>query len=229
MKWAVRIIIAVVLGAVINVGVAWGCALWSGWSLTQEWDDLDALPLTMRSLIRDEWLPAVDPEPGVNFGVFGAKYNGFGVNNDEVMITRYTYFGHSVRNHVIWHITAGWPVRTLACSSLPYEKDLEERESDSISPSAFLRPVIREGVFSWKKVPLKLPLTPLWNGAAVNTAFYAAVFLLLIWGPSTLRRVIRVRAGRCTACGYDRRGLAAASAPCPECGAADATPINARV
>lgn len=46
----------------------------------------------------------------------------------------------------------------------------------------------------------------------------AALVSLAFWWPE-VRGVLRRRAGRCAACGYDRRGLGA-GALCPECGAA---------
>ena len=62
-----------------------------------------------------------------------------------------------------------------------------------------------------------LPLGPIWPGFAANTLFYAAILWLLIPGPFVLRRVIRVRGGRCGACGYDLKG-AEHDRACPECG-----------
>jgi hypothetical protein len=45
---------------------------------------------------------------------------------------------------------------------------------------------------------------------------FASALLILFALPFTIRR-LRRRAGRCTTCGYDRRGLTP-DAPCPECG-----------
>jgi hypothetical protein len=68
-----------------------------------------------------------------------------------------------------------------------------------------------------------LPFDPIWPGFAVNTLFYAIILWLLIPGPFVLRRLIRVRRGRCPKCGYDLRGQppevgAASGKGCPECG-----------
>jgi hypothetical protein len=65
-----------------------------------------------------------------------------------------------------------------------------------------------------------LPLAIIWPGFAINTIFYAIVLWLLIPGPFVLRRLIRVKRGRCPKCGYDLRGQPAevGAAGCPECG-----------
>jgi hypothetical protein len=62
-----------------------------------------------------------------------------------------------------------------------------------------------------------LPLFPLWPGFALNTIFYAALAWILWQIPLALRRHRRRRAGRCTRCNYDLKGLPPGS-PCPECG-----------
>jgi hypothetical protein len=62
----------------------------------------------------------------------------------------------------------------------------------------------------------KLAFGPMWPGFAINTLFYAIILWLLIPGPFVLRRVIRLRRGRCPKCGYDLRGKH--DAGCSECG-----------
>ena len=62
-----------------------------------------------------------------------------------------------------------------------------------------------------------LPFWPIWPGFAVNTLFYAIILWLLIPGPFVLRRHIRRKRGRCPKCGYDLRGQLP-GAGCPECG-----------
>ncbi len=59
-----------------------------------------------------------------------------------------------------------------------------------------------------------VPINPAWPGFAVNTLFYAVVLWLLICGPFALRRFVRVKHGRCPACAYPR----GESDACSECG-----------
>ena len=61
-----------------------------------------------------------------------------------------------------------------------------------------------------------LPIRLIWPGFAINTIFYAAILWLLTLGPFTARRMIRRKRGHCIKCGYDLRGDV--SSGCPECG-----------
>jgi hypothetical protein len=83
------------------------------------------------------------------------------------------------------------------------------------NPSVVLR---RDGIVIMSD-GRRLPTRVIWPGFLADTAFYAAVLAALILVPRRLRRHLRRRAGRCTRCGYDRRGIDAAT-PCPECGVA---------
>ena len=60
-----------------------------------------------------------------------------------------------------------------------------------------------------------LPWHPIWPGFAINTIFYAGL-LWLPFAPRVLRRYVRRRCGRCLKCGYDLRGDLKEG--CPECG-----------
>lgn len=86
-----------------------------------------------------------------------------------------------------------------------------------------------EGLSGGARIPRTFPGTPndglVWLfpwgvrfwGLAANLAFW----MLIVGTPPGIRVGIsaaRRRAGRCTACGYDRRGIP--DGPCPECGAA---------
>ena len=99
----------------------------------------------------------------------------------------------------IWDYSAGWP-----CRSLYYYWD-----SDTSSHSHAWQ--IRESPNE-----RYLPLAPIWPGIVINTLFYAVFMWLLLTGPLVLRRTIRHKRGLCVKCAYDLRG--ADHLQCPECG-----------
>ena len=80
---------------------------------------------------------------------------------------------------------------------------------------------INKGTFTMLR-QRALPLIPVWPGFAVNTLLYAAALWLLCAIPLHVRRRVRMKRGRCPACGYELRG--SASDVCSECGAAVARP-----
>ncbi|MFM9958667.1 MAG: hypothetical protein ACKVZJ_11365 [Phycisphaerales bacterium] len=105
----------------------------------------------------------------------------------------------------------GWPMRSLQIQTM--RKMCEYgRTTVPLVPSHF--PEWRTGVDIGSK---RYPLFPVWPGFAINTLFYAAIVASICLGLTRLRAARRNRAGRCPACGYDRRGLADGT-PCPECG-----------
>jgi hypothetical protein len=82
--------------------------------------------------------------------------------------------------------------------------------------------LVKEGV---REVPMAgvrwlVPTLISWPRFAANVAmltpFTFAGIVLVVFAAGRARRAWRRRAGRCTACGYDTRGLS----KCPECGAA---------
>jgi hypothetical protein len=62
--------------------------------------------------------------------------------------------------------------------------------------------------------PRDLPLNPIWPGFAINTVFYAAVLWVVFAGPGKLRRTIRIKRNQCPACAYP----VGTSEVCTECG-----------
>ena len=180
-------------GAVVNVAVAWGCALWSNVSG----------PLSFRSQrLEISWkLEPLTRAPHT----WTSEASGFGYTKfitttalvaDTGDARRWTF--RNVRPTMV-SAEAGWPVRCLR----------------GVRPALGL-PV----PWSWLKPKpgRQLMLDPIWPGFAFNTLFYAAILWLAIPGPFALRRLIRRRRGLCPACGYDlRHGEHKA---CPECGGA---------
>ncbi len=65
--------------------------------------------------------------------------------------------------------------------------------------------------------PLAMPTGLLPRGVATNTAFYASLWWIPLFGVPRVRRWNRIRRGLCSRCAYSLRGLDAV-ATCPECG-----------
>ena len=113
---------------------------------------------------------------------------------------------------------AGWPMRALCC-------DCDEPSQDPTTKLAVYPPsrggftlpchVIKDGATVF--LPRALPYRPLLLGFATDTTIFAALWMLVLLRPAAIR-AHRRRKNRCPSCGYDRRGLPSAQTPCPECG-----------
>ncbi len=105
----------------------------------------------------------------------------------------------------------GWPLRALTRSSggsrewVPAQEDPYAR--------AWEHGMIAE---IWPFGDRPLAIRPLWPGFLLNTLFYAGVLWLVTDRIGAVRRLRRVRRGRCPVCNYDCTGVAV----CPECGSA---------
>ncbi len=193
------LIVAVFLlaGAVVNVAVAWGIALWAPPlpvpvlpSETQQLSQDDAWRL-WRTLRPSEW---TDPPVlmGHRWGQVGESY----VEAWEPLDETPWFSLLRVGKHQF-----GAPA-----FSLEYVYQYGDSRESRVGAWTGLRSDYRAG----------LPLRPVWSGFAVNTFFYAAVLWLLIPGPFVLRRLIRMKRGRCVKCGYPM----GESDVCTECGKA---------
>ncbi len=233
--------IFLLVGAVVNVAVAWGCAAW--------------LPFEVKHTIRQpssEYIDFIrrylsaDPDAHELVSYWRIRRHGalyFCASRQrmdvehllnmhpssspegltpEVLRPRwlqvkraphYNDLGCAYRNVFAW----GWPLLSLWC------------EYETVNVNPFFTPRIYRvhgGIeTSLERIKLfgyggpyarVLPLRPIWPSFAINIFFYSIMLWLLIPGPFALRRLIRQRRGLCPACGYDlRHGEHEA---CPECG-----------
>ena len=210
------ILIFLLLGAIVNIAVAWACA-WREYDILQviggsngrAYSDVRAVAWwrrnapERRSETPDEVMSyTVHLGLSLELGAIFPSQDGRPPTDPglNVMVMR-----------------AGWPMRSVSAW-------MAGQRFSKLAPTA--HSAIDRTNLSVDQSPRWLPLMPLVPGFVVNTGFYSALFWLLIPGPFALRRFIRLRRGRCIHCGYDLRGTPAGppeGTKCPECGATTAT------
>ena len=214
-----RIVFFLLLGAILNVAVAWGCVWMHG--------DVEA-----------SWSPFHNPR-GLPSVVHVTSRGGYeqvrGVARSGTLLDRH---GDEVRQYgtnawwpseatkvlsEAYGIAAGWPLLALsACRTTNVHID---HDADEIVSTPVLRwgilwdqdAFVATGYSSPEFAPRIFPFRPIWPGIAINTLIYATLGWLLLGGPFQVRRLIRHNLGLCTKCGYDLRGYS--GGVCPECGA----------
>ncbi len=235
-----KLVVFLLLGAVVNVAVAWGCALglpvlsWDGpfWRSSRTGDPAPywvVQQLERPGAMRYTWLHVpydFDNAPGIDLGVFREIEP---VDLDDIpRWSRLDYTNPPPQKYRGWssHFiddARGWPV--LAMSSFtaegvdPVKDALLFRSSGGFSVPEELRPkpLFVDVEDEWFNRPI-IPLRPIWSGFAINTVCYAVILWVLTLGPFTARRFIRRKRGHCLKCGYDLSH--AEHEVCPECGVA---------
>ncbi len=212
------LIVAVFLlaGAVVNVAVAWGCALCvdvhdvgtyvgtgrnPAWVTTEDSWTLDIWSCPGGMLIHSQRAGIFRPSPEQPFpGHLLPYWSNLAIPGDKYASGASNFEKHFVEVH-------GWPLLALRC-----ELSLTAPGVISVAVSAIETP------WNWKSDsrPRSLPFRPIWPGFAVNSLVYAVVLWLMICGLVALRRFVRVRRGLCPACAYPR----GESDVCSECGKA---------
>ena len=219
---ASKLVLLLLLGAIINVAVAWGFAIRAYVCANAQWyRNPTHSPSIKYRCIREvpiDW-PADPPS-----GWYSCQ------TIDEIRTWGYVhswatdYFGTGPLGRTVHFMSihaCGWPrlaVRTIWVA--PSDNWERERSSSDVVVSI-------DGGISWPTSGPRfrldprgrLPLIPIWPGFAINTIFYAAVLWLPVAGLGALRRHGRVKGGLCPSCAYPIGG----SPICTECGASVAT------
>jgi len=226
MRRARRILILLLIGAVINVAVAWGCA----WRM--------------------------DPNSGVlTRGVLNSPSGTWYIGRlSRVGATRYSSQWRSDLKRENEFVPSGGPsprliapgwidlesadsipmgqanlkVRFVETFGLPLNSLWCERRQSSIVVSSVVnrpaKPVSKTAVCAWV-LPRErlsfmfdkaLPLGVRWPEFVINTMMYAIVCGMVVMPVESARKKRQSRQGRCLNCGYNLR--AASSLNCPECG-----------
>ncbi len=239
------------VGAVVNVAVAWGCAAFA------EFDKQASFHVAER--------PGCSSVP---FFVMVHRRSGFGldqvaypptetvdglragVQHTRPDLPRWALWPRELVDQTILYVAAGWPLKAVVGQGVqgrmrslgrrgqrpkpPVWKGafvIEDKLSGvpPIGPNQQMIPLAGYRQTPWNTslvrltpIPARvLPWRPLPPGFAINTLFYAALLWLLIPGPFALRRLLRVRRGLCPKCAYPM----GESVVCTECG----KPVPSRV
>lgn len=209
-RWA-KVVVSLLLGVVINVGVAWGVMLRFGVPTSQ--------PQRMHGEGKDiAWLKPV-PVDWPAAANSWSRVEWWNCTIDDQMVVPVRTPGDRVERHVfgsLWVriVSWGWPRASLGVVWMrkePITMDAEgmPRRERGVRGGLPMPAQFQRG--PWAN---RLPIMPMWPGFAVNTFLYAVISGAVLFGPGATKRALRRRRGLCLKCGYDVAGLQA----CPECG-----------
>jgi len=220
-RWMLRILVFLLLGAIVNVAVAWA-------------GNVEEMQRGSRA------------RPGGGYFAPNDAWIEY-TRSDALMCTTLEWSSgrrhpaleaarrKRLRDAPYWSVVASLPSYTSARpGESPNPGAYRERGSGfplvsmvlygryNMSVVEYVTPVIRLPARQLQvygmpySVERILPLRPTWPGFAMNTVFYAALLWLLFAAPFALRRHLRIKRGLCVRCAYP----IGTSEVCTECGAA---------
>lgn len=214
------------IGAYINVGVAWACAMFSSTapgSVGAEWD------MGWTDEVRPAWVQGSPMKVPRMYRSWPAQGNqappdptevGFGVRLWMGEWRDDTWPGYpNRRDGFVVTMATGFPLRSLRCEEWTV---FQRPDFGTVYPLGVVRDGLEIGPSSSNGVlwMSRVPINPIWTGFVLNSLFYALVFVGIVWlahAPGMIRSMSRRSQGLCEKCSYDLRGLPD-GAPCPECG-----------
>ncbi len=186
------IVFFLILGAIVNFAVAWGCVVAVPIALRPG-------EITIRQVSADyQQVQCIQRAFGRTRETWGERYAL------PVVIDSGSPFGQ--RPAVSSWERTGWPMRALYCSTtaheLAYTTDAGEvlaagseghiDQGIELSPERFAVSTTTLSLATWRALPLR----PIWPGFGVNTIIYAALVWLLFAGVYQTRRYIRRKRGQ---------------------------------
>ena len=243
MKRVRTILVVLLLGAIVNVAVAWVSAAWvDGWPL-------ELMPTAIRGASRADdsgWeITIVRTPTSTVISFFPSAFRGprqprADASDEEVEAWLRDTIAHKAgrplprRKDVSIVQTPGWsraatppdPTVTARTSTLEDARGWPMRSmvsylDPSSDPAAASPPDCRLDFGDTQgpmDLPRGLPFRPIAPGFAVNTLFFAAIAGASLIAGRSLRRAIRRRRGQCIHCAYDLRAAPPDRTQCPECG-----------
>ena len=121
---------------------------------------------------------------------------------------------------MVVEVESGWPCRSFRTAMYFDQDDVRPSVAGGWLASYSIEDLWRGSTMTYYVVPYR----PIVAGFALNSAFYAIIFLILGVAAWQLRHMLRSARGRCVGCGYDLLHLrstaidAQVSGTCPECG-----------
>ena len=215
-----KLVVFLVLGAIINVAVAWGGALKGSYRFTSnQYHSHATQPRWLLSVSSGVGVTRISviPNNDIWFEEGSATYSSEIIPYWSVTQRRP---GANVFDDPLgpWTLefAYGWPLRSglAVVRRNIYEAPGVRNRNNKFAIVTGIK-ILEEP--SGEPLPYRtIPIRPIMPGFVANTLMYAAILWLLTLGPFTARRIIRHRRGHCIKCGYDLRGDL--SAGCPECG-----------
>jgi len=205
-----KLVVFLLLGAVVNVAVAWGCVLFV--PLVNQPSDFLYRKTDVKIQEKSTYSQRTFGRTRMNVIVYIWDPEGGAVGSG-------TYVDDWQKSYS-YELT-GWPMHCLTCFN-PNEfligtgSNLQQRATLNKPIDSGIR--IKHERISNQYLPYwrALPYKPLWMGFAVNSIFYSVFVWLAALLLYTLRLNIRLKRGRCLKCNYNLRGSSGGG--CPECG-----------
>ncbi len=231
----VIIVVFLLLGAIVNVAVAWGVAYWMDPAARVEPTTLlfHNLDTTMH------WWSEEESRPHAGWYVDRQERTGAmrvtSLWHDRDPSVRWIFTGKPEADVPSWgqflllpqaRTSTGWQYdRRVEAWGIPmlsmYSTWRDDRRFDTVATLSVERgielpPATRSGLFGTHLAPRALPVIIIWPGFIINTLFYALLLWLLVAAPFAARRLLRRRRGLCEKYAYP----IGVSPVCTECGAA---------
>ena len=232
----IKLAVFLLLGAIVNVAVAWGSALWvDGMALETMARGLEGVT----AVDHPRWHVSVASSGTSTLVQTGASRKPPGprtplpgnATKEEIEawisgvalpvkheVVSVPYWSRTSTPPIesddeapgVWEDARGWPMRSLVWHLVRQTPDALEAHLWAFDLGGTQGPV---------GLPRALPLRPILIGFVVNSLLYATCLWLMISVPLDVRHMIRRKRGRCIKCGYDLRGASGGGCEgCPECG-----------